>query len=226
MMHVLNSDLSMCSPRARPRPQKILDKTLPNGPHLDILKVPGIDRASMVRTTRHLHFLPPHEALAAEAHNSQIRRPEDMELPQCYFENPIVQAAQEAGQRLPHPCIIFIDGVRYRSALAGRGDSVLGIWLRTFASGTRHLLCALSVSQFCRCGCKGWCTIFPVLCAIAHSFIHMARGQRPACKPDGSARLPGDPYSVDTTNQSLGFTAMLMWITGFHGCHMRYTHQQ
>ena len=215
----MKSGRAYASPHSlsRPRRQKVLDRVLPKGPKVDTLQIPGIDRRTLRGCSTTIHFMPPHEAIAHEFSESEMAPPETMTLPPCYHSNPVVQKARDNGDPLPQPLILFLDGVRYTAMLAGRSDSVLGIWVRSWATGKRHLCAALRVSNMCRCGCKGWCTIYPVLSACAFSFMNMATGVRPNFTFDGKQRLDSDPYSVSQAGPALGYTAMLLWITGIRG---------
>ena len=196
-------------------PQKHLDSVLPKGPHLDGILVPAVDRRTQIRTQRRILFLPPHEAFASEALElNGFSNPEHMELPESYHSNKLVIDAKERGDSLPTPLIMFADGVRYTSTQAGRSDSILGIWFRSFETGKRHLVVAIRLQFLCRCGCRGWCTLHPIWCAIAWSLRFMSQGIRPTCMFDGRDRQRSDPYSPETAGLLLGYTAMLLFITG------------
>eukprot|EP00959_Pyramimonas_sp_CCMP1952_P182227 3810069-Pyramimonas_sp.AAC.1 len=135
-------------------------------------------------------------------------------MPPCYHTNPIVQAKLNRGEPPPVPIALFADGVRYTATLAGRADSILGMWIRTLKSQKRHLLCSIRVNRMCRCGCRGWCTLHPVWAALAHGFRGLALGRRPRMKWDGTPRQPDDPFSVELLGEDLGFSAVLLFMTG------------
>jgi len=42
-------------------------------------------------------------------------------------------------------------------------------------SGRRHLVCVLRKSMMCRCGCAGWCSVWPILRFIRWSLAALAR---------------------------------------------------
>eukprot|EP00959_Pyramimonas_sp_CCMP1952_P272388 5694953-Pyramimonas_sp.AAC.1 len=74
----------------------------------------------------------------------------------------------------------------------------------------RHLIAVLRKSDECQCGCRGWCSIYPLLKGIAWQLGAMAAGKRPdrmhndMAWPDGQA--PPEP--------ELGFTACVLYIKG------------
>ena len=189
---------------------------MPKGPTIDLIKAPGIDRKTLNRTTRSIRFLPPHEAMASEieASDGRFPKPEDLDLPPAYWDNPVVINAKASGDPLPHPCVLFLDGVRYQSSNSGRADSVLGFWWRSFGTQQRHLVAAIRMQTLCRCGCRGWCTIHPVLAAIAHSMELMRDGVRDNEVFDGSRREASNAYSMESKGRELGFRAMLLFVTG------------
>ena len=83
-----------------------------------------------------------HESLAAEFREDPgMIDDSDLERwPPSYRLHPAVETALEKGTPLPMPFAIYLDGVRYNAPLAGRTDSVLGIWVYFLATGRRHLL--------------------------------------------------------------------------------------
>eukprot|EP00969_Alexandrium_andersonii_P223897 9888512-Alexandrium_andersonii.AAC.1 len=90
------------------------------------------------------------------------------------------------GNPLPPPLALYTAGVRYSSQIAGRAKSVTGFWLINLHSGSRHLLATLSSNELCKCGCRGWCSVFALLAAVAWQLKAAACGQRPSQCVDGS----------------------------------------
>ena len=67
--------------------------------------------------------------------------------PPCYTEHPKVQEARALGKRLPVPLAVYLDGVAFTSVMAGRSDTVLGIWVICLATFKRHLFAAAIIGS-------------------------------------------------------------------------------
>ena len=50
----------------------------------------------------------------------------------------------------------------------------------------RHVVCVIRKSSLCKCGCRGWCTLFPVFQMLKWSFKALYEGRRPSEGHDGS----------------------------------------
>ena len=185
------------------------------GPQLDCIKAQAIDHKTAVNTERKILMLPPLEAIAAEVKEMPAMLDFDpAALPPCYHSNPKVKEAKDQGKPPPLPLALFADGIRYKTVLAGRADAILGIWVRSLTTQRRHLLCSIRVQRMCRCGCRGWCTLHPIMSALAHSFKGLALGRRLNTFWDNTPRLPSDPYGVGGAGDELGFRAVLLYLTG------------
>ena len=79
---------------------------------------------------------------------------DDRKLPPVYFDNPVVCGTDD----LVMPWGIYADGVPYSLT-----DSVLAIWLFNIISGARDCIAIFRKLVTCQCGCRGWCTYFPLL---------------------------------------------------------------
>ena len=120
------------------------------------------------RVVRKIPLNPLHEAIASEIREdpSIMDRVQEHEWPRLYWESPTVIDAQARGERLPLPIILYLDGVRFTAPLVGRSDSILGIWGFNAITQRRHYLFSLRTQDFCRCGCRGWCTLWEVFTFI------------------------------------------------------------
>ena len=201
--------------------QRHLDGILPHGGPFYFVEAPCCVRGQAVRKPVSIPVVPPHEALAAEAKTNpdMIEQARSQSWPPCYNSHPAVVDAQRRGLPMPIPYCIYIDAVRYTAPLAGRTDSLLGIWLVNCTSERRHLLATLRTCDFCRCGCRGWCTIYPVLLAVAWGAEALLLGRRPAQGHDGKEIDPAEPFAEHAAAQGddLGVTAVLLWIKGDWG---------
>ena len=167
--------------------QRHLDTVLEHSTKSDKLyafAAPSHATGALGRSMRTLYTVPPHEALATEmedpAAQAQLRTMVAQgNLPRRYFDHHIV--ARHGTPETPVlPLSMFIDGVPYSI-----NDSVVGIWVQNIATGTRHLCAVLRKRHMCRCGCKGTCTMWPVMSFLAWSFRSLADANLPYQRHDG-----------------------------------------
>ena len=129
------------------------------------------------------HAFPMHEAMQEGIQNDKKLLPklaelvENRELPECYFQHPVVQ--RHFGTRPVIPYGIFTDGVPYSLT-----DSVCGFWLVNMVSGERHLCLTLRKRTCCKCGCRGRCTFWGCLRFICWCVEAMAEGMNPTHRHD------------------------------------------
>ena len=199
------------------RYQRRIDDVIPPCDLLYYITVPCASRRASTRTSMSLPVNPLHECIAKEIEQdpSLLSRAASTTWPACYYRNPVVRRAQQEGCPLPLPLVLYLDGVRYSSMISGRADSILAIWAYSAVTFRRHLLCTFRHENSCRCGCKGWCSMFPQLQAIRWSLDSLASGTRPLARHDGTPFAAGDPLLLKrASNASLGFSAMVMWVKG------------
>ena len=102
-----------------------------------------------------------------------------------------------------------MDGVRYSIT-----DSVLGIWVMNWVTGRRHLWGLVRKRLVCRCGCKGWCTYWPILNFIKWSLEQLKLGLFPSQRHDGGAWLPSDELRKGLAGMAMKFRCLLMHLKG------------
>ena len=123
-----------------------------------------------------ISVIPPHEALDetfADEDRRELRQAiEDNDLPPCYYTHPLVVANPGVDV---FPLAIYLDGVPYSNV-----DSVIGVWVVNIVNRRRLLSVALRKRLLCRCGCRGWCTLWPVFQFIMWSCNALAEGRHPA----------------------------------------------
>lgn len=194
------------------RYQRHLDRAMPQSSPLYTVQTPCCIRRSGDREVRDLPCIVPHEALAREvAADPGIQsRVQQHAWPAVYNSHALVRAAEAEGRQKPIPVSLYVDGVRYTAPLAGRSDSIVGFWLINMLTEKRHLFAVIRSHDMCRCGCRGWCTVYPVHHMLAWSLRAMASGQRPQARHDGG------PWTEEDANVGapLGYTACLLWIKG------------
>ena len=129
----------------------------------------------------------------------------------AYKSHPKVKASIDNDDPLPLPLAIYLDAVAFSSALAGRSDSILGLWVINLISDKRHMFCVVRLLDMCRCGCKGWCTLFPLLFTLQWELIALQSGAPPLCRHDLSAWDLGDAMG---DMEFFSFICVLIWIKG------------
>ena len=160
--------------------QRRLDELLPGAGTLVPVKTPCIDRKEPIRSTMHLLVRPLHESLWEEVRDDRdiLEKVDRKVWPPCYENHRVVRECRARGDPSPVPLSLYLDGVRFTSPLAGRSDTALGIWGINLVSSKRHLIATLRSLDFCRCGCKGWCTLWPVYFFIAACLRCLVLGKR------------------------------------------------
>lgn len=129
----------------------------------------------------------PHIALAAEAtHHNAGATDRREEWAPVFQRHPAVLQAREDNVPI-HPVALYLDGVRYtRSITPGRMQSFLGFFVYNLYTGKRHYIGCLLKSQMCRCGCRSWCSLYPIFRFLQWSFTAAASGVQPDFTHDGS----------------------------------------
>ena len=198
--------------------QQHLDKVIPPPSIQYTLIIP----ANVTRVERRAKFKC-QVSLAYESIAAEIRKNPGIldkvkydAMPPVYQQNKIVQDSIREGRRLPLPLALYTDGVAYTSAISGRADTVTGFSIVNVVTERRHLVCSLRSRLHCRCGCRGWCTVWQVLEYVAWLFDIIRHGVRPDTTHDG---LDPGPDSVISKckrkfGADLGYSGMLMWVRG------------
>ena len=175
------------------------------------LDVPSFKRGHMVRSSQEIAMYPPHEAADEEINNTPnmpellAQSVERNELPQSYFNHHITR---EAPHGTPvYPFALYTDAVKFQ-----RTDSVLGVWLVSLLTNSRHLVAALRKSEMCACGCRGACTVFGLMVALHWSISCMARGRWPAARHDGAAWRASDHMRAASGGNALGWVGVILFI--------------
>ena len=108
---------------------------------------------------------------------------------------------------------LYADGIRFtRSERVGKSDSLLGFFVYTIKTQRRHPIALLKKSEYCKCGCRGWCTIYPIMLAMKWGLEALAKGFRPRLRHDDSEWPSMDPRRgcVDAPLRQ----GQLIWIKG------------
>jgi hypothetical protein len=197
--------------------QRRIDKVFPPPDDLYSVKTPFVARGSD-RLVKDLPTRLLHEAIASEvrADPTILDRSAATEWPPSYNLHPAVQAAKASGDQLPLPVALYLDGVRYSSAVSGRPNTVLGIWAYLLATGKRHLLINVRTQDYCRCGCRGWCSLHPLMSVLSWPIRQLCNGVRPTIRHDSRTGasdelLEGLAFKY---GEDLGFKAIIVMLKG------------
>eukprot|EP00959_Pyramimonas_sp_CCMP1952_P107817 2254436-Pyramimonas_sp.AAC.1 len=149
--------------------QKHLDTVLPclDDDFVDVI-APVTDR-QYVREQRTFPMRLAWSSLETElANNPSISRrlqsreaSDDVLSVPAYQEHPSVVEALANDSPLPLPLAFYLDAVQYQAQAAGRSDNVLGFWIINLLTGRRHFMSAIKGLDFCNCGCRGNCSLYP-----------------------------------------------------------------
>jgi hypothetical protein len=147
------------------------------------LDVPGYHKLELRRTTHVVPVMSPHELLGnAMADPSYLEEVckfvADADLPAAYHEHPVVKRAQEEGE-VAVPLALYLDAVPYSQT-----DGVLGIWIECVCTARSWLCCVLRRRHVCRCGCRGWCSYFPIFQWLQWSIMCISTGIFPTSRHD------------------------------------------
>ena len=136
---------------------------------LHCIHVAGHRRHDLSRSWYKLDVAVPHsmvdEEVSAAGGAFRVKLDEaiaDRELPETYYDHPLVQQSDQPVL----PVALYMDAVPYSQT-----DSVIGFWFVNLISGMRHLFLVMRKRMCCRCGCRGWCSFFPVFKYI-HACCH------------------------------------------------------
>ena len=196
--------------------QRKLDHCLPQQIPLYQIDIPTAARAghrivaSVPTNLMHESFAKEVELTPSMINDNYLER-----WPASYRDHPLVKRCVESGEDLPIPYALYIDGVRYTAPLAGRTDSCLGIWMYSLATKRRHLVVNVRQKLVCRCGCRGWCTIQPLLSMVAWCVQLLSEGRRPVARHDSSvSKDPMLKQLADAKGGMLGFRGVLVHLKG------------
>ena len=178
-----------------------------------VAPVPAQIHSTGCRDIFDLHTMPPHEVLSTAHAQERAGMVEELrkasassQLPKAYTEHPVVQRAPEDAIVLP--LAMFLDGVRF-----GRKGSVLGVTIQRILPGSRKYLCiALRKKLTCLCGCRKWCTLYPLFKMIRWSLEALADGKWPAknhLEEDWDVKKPADKWRHDKAGTPLPFRGAL-----------------
>ena len=180
----------------------------PQHEHFYYVEALARSRSSNNREMVSLPIVAPHEAFREEVrHRGDLLRSKLREavLPRSYDQHPVVQRQKSSTHPVPvFPVALYLDSVPF-----AREDAVWGVWMVCLLTTKRWLLCAVRKSHACACGCRSWCTLFPVWAGISWSFAAAAAGIFPNAGWDGGAL---DAARASVAGQELGFALAVLLV--------------
>eukprot|EP00969_Alexandrium_andersonii_P181741 8031333-Alexandrium_andersonii.AAC.1 len=81
-------------------------------------------------------------------------------------------------------------------------------------TGLRRLVACLRRSYLCKCGCKGWCTLWPVFNFVAWSMEAAATGRYPERRWDGAEWSASDGERSWLAGSALRCSSFLLFCKG------------
>ena len=129
------------------------------------------------------------------------------ELPPCYTQHPVVTSASADDRVLAYS--IYMDALPYSLV-----DSALGIWLCNVVSGTRDLLALVRKSMLCSCGCRGRCTMDPIMRWLRWSAKVAASGRHPERRHDRILFSDAEPHRLAAAGTPLQFKTAILYCKG------------
>ena len=128
-------------------------------------------------------IVPPHESIEEElaasvaAADTLATTCRERDFLQSYYQHPVVHSSAPG---TVWPLAIYVDGTPFSEL-----DSILVIFVVNLGTNSRHLVGTLRKTGLCKCGCKGWCSIFFAMEFVEWSCLAMTSGMWPTASHDG-----------------------------------------
>jgi hypothetical protein len=179
------------------------------------LDVPGHRKTELSRTVHKVQVMPPHEVLAeAMQAPAYIAKVEEFlasnPMPPAYENHVVVRSARAADPAaVVVPLCLYMDAVPYSQT-----DSVLGVWIECLATSRRWLCAVFRKRHVCKCGCKGWCSYYPLFAWLDWSMQAVSRGLWPTNRHDGSEWKPSDQSRSSRCGDRMPCRGAIVFVKG------------
>ena len=180
------------------------------------LDIPSYNKNALTRSSITFEVLPAQEQLHADMETDTSLAEGLAEhvaggAPRAYTEHPVVvgPVADGAPEGNPLPVALYFDG-----APSSQVDSVPGFWLINLINGRRYLFCTLRKRTVCKCGCRGWCTLYSVFAMIHWSLAALAKGIFPSCRHDGTPFAGSDGRRAELSLRPMRRRAACVYVKG------------
>ena len=143
---------------------------------LSFVQVPMFTKREARRTVESVPILLPSKAFEKYLTQNLLQHPLDDfrkvvgEL-DGYLNHPVVQTAMAEGlESIVRPIALYWDGVVYT-----KNDSFWAFYCTDILSSQKFLSFLIRSEEMCQCGCRGWCSLHPLLQAWAADLEALAR---------------------------------------------------
>ena len=180
------------------------------------MRLPGHSKSCLSRVCHNLPTNPPHESIDREFKakpemvdvlTAAVR---DGELPPTYMEHPIAKRSNYTAI----PCALYVDGLP-----TTKTDGVISFRVVNLLTQMHHVCVNIRKSRLCRCGCRGWCSIYPVMVFLLWSFYCGADGVYAVDRHDGSEWGAEDPARKDLALQKMACVFCICLLVLFSRCY-------
>ena len=142
----------------------VLNRTFAR-PELNTLLVPAYGKKSCMREAYAVAMRMP-SSIFDDEYADHTEPPGDDPLSDflaMYEAHPVVAGFRRRGLHWSRlvPAYLYWDGVRYTTR-----DSIVAFSIADLRSGKTHLLFVVRKEDMCKCGCRGHCTMFPLMHAL------------------------------------------------------------
>jgi hypothetical protein len=135
-------------------------------PNIKLIEVPANSKKSTIRETMMCPIRLPSQILSENYKNATHIEPpgSDASVVSLFQEHPIVKRGLEMGMHWSRilGVVLYTDGVKYTTR-----DSFVGFFMTDYRTMHMYLCALFRKDDACKCGCRGWCTIFPILLELA-----------------------------------------------------------
>ena len=176
------------------------------------IAVPGLHKFDISRTSHSMPVQCPHECIERERMENphilaEVKSNRDRgEWPLAYYNHPVVKATAATGS-IVIPLVLYMDGISMT-----RNDGILGLFLYSVVTRRRFLLTVLRKSFLCKCGCKGWCSMYPIFAFITWSLTALSCGRWPDSKHDQNPWSESDKHHFENAGKPLSCFGCLLYI--------------
>ena len=188
--------------------KRTLEKFIQEGaPDTYVVPMPAFERSAGEKSMKQLHCMLPHEMLAKEAAQLNLRALlREWEAPPNWSSHPVVQQAE--AETTPDPVIplsLFVDGVSY-----AKRDSLLLMSITNLLTGSKKVIAVLRKRILCKCGCRGWESLHAVFLWLRWALEVLKAGRHPEARHDGQPFSDQEPSRQRKAGKSLGFRAAVL----------------
>jgi hypothetical protein len=172
------------------------------------LDMPGHAKYSASREVSSIHIIPPSELVVDEVFKNptvahKLHEPHAVWRTDHYTEH-------ASKSEIPlYPMALYLDGVVFQ-----KRDSTLGFWLYNLLTGTRQLFAVLKKSQLCKCGCRGWCTLYNVFSFLRWDLEHLLKGVSASSRHDGGPWRASDEKRQASAGMIMLMRGLVLFVKG------------